>query len=403
MSHPRRAKSVTLLNKCLNCTGLELCYIVFYPPKIGTSIIMSTVVIIDDQATTLKLLTKIIGDISTAAKPIEVEAFLDERHALSWIKRQQVDLVILDYRLPRLDGLKIIELIRMMPQHATLPVVMITALDDRGILYKALDAGATDFLSKPIDYRECQARCRNLLHMREQQLLLQTMNRDLQSRVEETLGEILHREKETLHYLARAGEFRDAETGTHLNRISSYARLIAETIGMGSTFCELIEHAAPMHDVGKIGIPDHILLKRGKLDEEEWQIMMKHSTYGYEILSGSSSEFMQMGARIAQSHHEKFDGSGYPHGLAGKDIPIEARIVAVADVFDALTCVRPYKKAWPLSDAFEYLLTQRNRHFDPECVSAFLDKRSEVIRIHQELTDDHAMEGGDTQWQQHRL
>lgn len=361
---------------------------------------MSMVVIIDDQATTLKLLTKIIGDISTAAKPVEVEAFLDERHALSWIKRQPVDLVILDYRLPRLDGLKMIELIRMLPQHASLPIVMVTALDDREILYKALDAGATDFLSKPIDYRECQARCRNLLHMREQQLQLQQVNRDLQFRVEETLGEILQREKETLHYLARAGEFRDAETGSHLNRIARYARLIAENIGMGSAFCELIEHAAPMHDVGKIGIPDNILLKQGKLNDTEWQIMMKHSTYGYEILSGSSSEFMQMGAKIALCHHEKFDGSGYPHRITGQEIPIEARIVAVADVFDALTCVRPYKKAWALSDAFEYLLTQRKRHFDPECVYAFLDKRNEIIRIHQELTDDHETEAKDALWQQ---
>jgi len=363
---------------------------------------MSTVVIIDDQATTLKLLTKIISDINMAAKPVEVEAFLDERHALSWIKRQPVDLVMLDYRLPRLDGLKIIELIRMMPQHETLPIVMITALDDREILYKALDAGATDFLSKPIDYRECQARCRNLLHMREQQLQLQNINRDLQDRVEETLEAILHREKETLHYLARAGEFRDAETGCHLNRISRYTCLIAESIGMGSTFCQLIEHAAPMHDVGKIGIPDYILLKQGMLTDDEWDIMMKHSTYGYEILSGSSSEFMQMGAKIALCHHEKFNGTGYPHGIAGKEIPIEARIVAVADVFDALTSVRPYKKAWPLSDAFEYLLAQRGQHFDPECVNAFLSKRTEITKIHREFTGELSTDAKDTLWQRHK-
>lgn len=360
---------------------------------------MSSVVIIDDQATTLKLLTKILNDISTAAKPITVEAFLDESHAVSWLKHHDVDLVLVDYKLPRLDGLKIIELIRLMPQHAHLPIVMITALDDREIMYKALDAGATDFLHKPIDYRECQARCRNLLKMREQQLQLQNINKDLQYKIEATLGEIMQREKETLHYLARAGEYRDAETGYHITRISRYTRLIADTIGMGSTFCQLIEHASPMHDVGKIGIPDHILLKQGKLDHDEWVVMQKHCLYGFEILSDSSSEFMQMGASIALHHHEKYNGLGYPHGLAQDKIPVEARIVAVADVFDALTSVRPYKKAWSLEDAFNYLLEQSGQHFDPECVNAFLINKNEIITIYNELMDEKIIDAKDAPWQ----
>lgn len=360
---------------------------------------MSTAVIIDDQATTLKLLTKILNDISTAVKPITVEAFLDENHAVAWLKHHEVDLVLVDYKLPRLDGLKIIELIRMMPQHTHVPIVMITAMDDREILYKALDAGATDFLNKPIDYRECQARCRNLLKMRQQQLQLQNVNKDLQFKIEETLGEILQREKETLHYLARAGEYRDAETGFHITRISRYTRLIADTIGMGSTFCQLIEHASPMHDVGKIGIPDNILLKPGKLDRDEWVIMQKHCLYGFEILSDSSSEFMQMGATIALYHHEKYNGLGYPHGLAQENIPIEARIVAVADVFDALTSVRPYKKAWPLDEAFRYLQEQAGQHFDPQCVNAFHKNKDEVIAIYRELMDEKITDAKDATWQ----
>jgi two-component system response regulator RpfG len=362
---------------------------------------MSTVVIIDDQATTLKLLTKIITDISTAGG-IEVEAFLDERHAVSWIKHHDVDLVVLDYKLPNLNGLKLIELIRMMPQHMNLPIIMVTALDDREIMYKALDAGATDFLRKPIDYRECQARCRNLLHMREQQLELQNLNSNLQSRIEESLNEILQREKETLHYLARAGEFRDAETGYHINRISRYTRLIAETIGLGPTFCQLIEHSAPMHDVGKIGIPDQILLKAGKLTEDEWSIMQTHTSLGYEILSGSSSEFMQMGASIALYHHEKFNGLGYPHGIGRDEIPIEARIVAVADVFDALTSVRPYKKAWTLDAAFDYLSTQSGLHFDPRCIEAFQDMHIEVEAIYNEYLDGRMNIAKDSQWQKQK-
>ncbi|MGD8783583.1 MAG: response regulator [Thioalkalispiraceae bacterium] len=364
---------------------------------------MSTVVIIDDQATTLKLLTKIITDISTSDKRIEVETFLDERHAVSWIKHHQVDLVVLDYKLPCLNGLKIIELIRMMPQHTNLPIIMVTALDDREILYRALDAGATDFLRKPIDYRECQARCRNLLHMREQQLQLQNINTNLQCKIEESLGEILQREKETLHYLARAGEFRDAETGYHITRISRYTYLIAKTIGLGSTFSQLIQHAAPMHDIGKIGIPDHILLKPGKLSPDEWTIMQTHTSLGYEILSGSSSEFMQMGASIALFHHEKFNGQGYPQGVAEDEIPIEARIVAVADVFDALTSIRPYKKAWTIQSAFEYLQTQAGLHFDPQCIEAFMDMRDEVEKIYNEYLDAGTNIAKDAQWLQHKI
>jgi two-component system response regulator RpfG len=205
--------------------------------------------------------------------------------------------------------------------------------------------------------------------------------------VEEATREVREREKETLLRLARAGEFRDAETGYHLIRMARYSRLIAEAIGLDHDECETIELAAPLHDIGKIGIPDQILLKPDKLDGGEWEVMRRHPVIGHEILKGSASKYVRMGALIALGHHEKYDGSGYPNGLVGDHIVLCARIVAVADVYDALTSVRPYKNAWPTDDALQYLRSQRRAHFDPRLVDAFLGVRSEVERVQQEWRD----------------
>jgi two-component system, response regulator RpfG len=187
--------------------------------------------------------------------------------------------------------------------------------------------------------------------------------------------------------LARAGEFRDEETGYHLIRMSRYSRLIANAIGLDREEAETIELAAPLHDIGKIGIPDHILLKPGKLDEIEWQVMRRHPVIGHEILKGSASKYVRMGALIALGHHEKYDGSGYPNGLVGDHIPLCARIVALADVYDALTSVRPYKAAWSPDRAFHYFATQRGRHFDPRLAEAFLGLRKEIAEIQDEWQD----------------
>src|SRR6266849_5410067 len=267
------------------------------------------------------------------------------------------------------------------------PIVMVTVHDDRKVRYAALDAGITDFLTKPVDARECLARCRNLLTLRRQQLALEDRRRLLEHMVEDATREVREREKETLLRLARAGEFRDEETGNHLIRMSRYSRLIANTIGLSHEEAETVELAAPLHDIGKIGIPDQILLKPDKLDAIEWEVMRRHPVIGHEILKGSASKYVRMGALIALGHHEKYEGSGYPNGLVGDHIPLCARIVAVADVYDALTSVRPYKTAWPEERAFEYITSQAGRHFDPRMVDAFLGMKSEVGQIQREWQD----------------
>jgi two-component system response regulator RpfG len=255
------------------------------------------------------------------------------------------------------------------------------------VRYAALDAGITDFLSKPVDARECLARCRNLLTLRRQQLALEDRRRLLEHMVEDATREVREREKETLLRLARAGEFRDEETGFHLIRMSRYSRLIASAIGLERDEAETVELAAPLHDIGKIGIPDQILLKPEKLDDTEWQVMRRHPVIGHEILKGSASKYVRMGALIALGHHEKYDGSGYPNGLVGDHIPLCARIVAVADVYDALTSPRPYKPAWTSAKAYEYLASQRGKHFDPSLVDAFASMKREVQEVQTEWRD----------------
>ena len=205
--------------------------------------------------------------------------------------------------------------------------------------------------------------------------------------VEDATREVREREKETLLRLARAGEFRDEETGYHLIRMARYSRLIAGAIGLDRDEAETIELAAPLHDIGKIGIPDQILLKPEKLDAGEWQVMRRHPIIGHEILNGSASKYVRMGALIALGHHEKYDGSGYPNGLVGDHIPLCARIVAIADVYDALTSVRPYKDAWASAKAFDYVASQAGKHFDPKLVEAFGAMKKEVVQVQNEWRD----------------
>jgi len=350
---------------------------------------MARILIIDDQSTSRQVLEELLSSLD---KEIVTESFADPLTALAWARTNPPDLVLTDYKMPHMNGVEFTRRLRAL--YLDVPLVMVTSMEDREIRYQALAAGATDFLTKPVDHIECRARCHNLLTLRRQQLIIQDRARWLEDRVSQATGEIRIREQETLLRLAKAGEYRDEETGCHVLRMARFSSLIAERLGLSDEERHVIETAAPMHDIGKIGTPDNILLKPGKLDAEELVIMRTHAYIGYEILKDSPSKYLQMGAVIARGHHEKFDGSGYPDNLAGEAIPLPARIVAVADVFDALTSERPYKRAWPIQDALQYLQTEQGRHFDPVCVQAFLSQIDKVLRIRQQLQDLSAVRNG---------
>ena len=348
----------------------------------------NTAMVVDDQSTGRAILEQVVRSLD---ERVQVEGFGRPVDAVVWATRHIADLVLIDYMMPEMNGIELAKRLRALPGYEHVPIMMVTAHDDRKVRYDALDAGVTDFLIKPVDARECMARCRNLLTLRRQHLALEDKRRLLEGMVEEATREVRDREKETLMRLARAGEFRDEETGYHLVRMARYSRLIADTIGLERAEAETIELAAPLHDIGKIGIPDQILLKKGKLDGVEWDTMRSHPLIGHEILKGSASKYVRMGSLIALGHHEKYDGSGYPNGLVSDHIALCARVVAVADVYDALTSARPYKKAWSSEEAFEFLRQQRGKHFDPHLVDAFIGVQADVERIRRELRDPEAV------------
>lgn len=345
------------------------------------------VVVVDDQTIGRKILEQLIRSIDAE---IKVASFGDPLAALERVREQPPDLILTDYMMPEMDGVSFIRHIRAIPACADVPVVVVTIVEDKRIRYEALDAGATDFLNRPIDQHECRARCRNLLTLRKQQKIIRDRARWLEERVALATREIQARERETLLRLAKAGEYRDEGTGNHVLRMAHFSRLMAEALALPSTTCEDIELAAPMHDIGKVGVPDSILLKPARLSEAEFAVIRQHARIGYEILKESPSHYLQLGATIALYHHEKYDGSGYPEGLKGEEIPLEARIVAVADVFDALTTERPYKQPWPMEEAVAYIEALAGSHFDPLCVRAFLDRLEDIRRIKEELSDDPA-------------
>jgi len=345
---------------------------------------MATILIIDDQLTSRQILQQLV---STIEENLTVEAFANPLEALEWTSGNHTDLVLVDYKMPEMNGIDFIKRFRSYPTSSHVPVIMVTSIEDRTVRYEALEAGATDFLMKPVDHHECRARCSNLLMQYQQYKIISDRSRWLERRVSESTSEIRLRERETLLRLARAGEYRDEDTGNHVIRMAKYSRVIAEHLGFSREEAEVIEMAAPMHDIGKIGIRDGILLKPGKLTAEEFEIMKNHTVIGYDILKDSPSKFLQMGSVIALGHHEKFDGTGYPYGKKGNEIPIEARIVAVADVYDALVSERPYKNAWSMEAALDHMESHRGKHFDPECFDAFKEQLDTVVKIQGMLSD----------------
>ncbi len=341
------------------------------------------VAIIDDTPINLALMQTLVNRVEGCLP----ETFLDPQVALEACLLTPPDLVIVDYMMPGLDGLEFIRRFRNSVEGHDTPILMVTAAHEKEVRYEALDCGATDFLSKPIDKNEFVPRVRNMLGLRRHAVMLANRAAELAAAVRHATAEIHQREIETVTRLARAAEFRDPETGSHIQRMAHYAKAIAGHLGLDTDEQEMLLIAAPMHDVGKLGTPDQILLKPGRLTPSEMEVMKEHTSIGHEILKDSSSPVLRLAAEIALTHHERFDGCGYPKGLGGEDIPLNGRIVAVADVFDALTSERPYKKAWSTSDASRFLLGGSGTHFDPACIEAFFDAWAEVLEIRSQFQD----------------
>lgn len=343
------------------------------------------ILIVDDHQTNVTLFSFLVKKI----EGVVTFEFTDPAAALDWCQAHDPDLVLVDYMMPDIDGLQFIERFRAMRGKSNIPLVMITADTESDVRQRALELSANDFLTKPVDKNELSARVKNMLSLRRAQLQLANRAAWLAEEVRKATIEIKAREREAIHRLSRAAEYRDPETGAHLARMSRYSCHIARNLGLSTDEQELILEAAPMHDIGKVGTPDNILLKPGKLDAEEWEIMKRHAGIGASILKNSDSPLLQAASVIALTHHEKFDGSGYPQGLKGEAIPLHGRIVAVADVFDALTSARPYKPAWEMERAIALIHEGAGSHFDPQCVDAFFTDWEAALAIKQQYQDDH--------------
>ncbi len=330
-------------------------------------IVASRVLIVDDQEPNVVLLE----DVLNAAGYSNILTVTDPRLVLDLVKGFQPDIVLLDLHMPYLDGFKILELMRDEVRDDYIPVIVLTADITHPTRIRALGLGAKDFLTKPFDQLEVLTRIRNMLEVRLQWGDLRHQNVILEEKVRERTRELRETRLEIIHRLGRAAEYRDQGTGMHLLRISHFSHCLARAAGLPNELCELILSASPMHDIGKIGIPDRILFKPGRLDPEEWTIMKTHPKIGADLLSGHDSAIMRTAARIALTHHERWDGSGYPNGLKGENIPIEGRVVALVDVFDALISKRPYKEQWPIEEAVRAIAEGSGTEFDPALVATF--------------------------------
>ena len=336
------------------------------------------IVIVDDQPSARTMLRHIVQDISPQ---LAVHDFGEPDAALDWCNQNLPDLLLLDYRMPGMDGLELARAFRKPLRNRDVPIVLVTVVGDEPVRQAALDAGVIDFLVKPIRPRELRARCRNLLQLRQQSESVKQRALSLEQRLLASMHEVEERERETLSRLARAIELRDSGTSAYLERMAHVAGLVAEGLGLPEDQVRTIELAAPLHDIGKIAIPDSLLMKPGPLDADERRRMQAHPGIGYELLRGSHNRFIQVGATIARHHHERYDGTGYPDGLAGEDIPIEARVVTVADIFDALISPRPYKHAWSIGDALAFIREQSGKMLDPGCVRALMDNLPRLQEI----------------------
>lgn len=341
------------------------------------------ILIVDDQPANVLLLEKMLRMEGFSNISIQSDSRLVEQDYLD----QPFDLVLLDLNMPHLDGFQVMSQLQQIEQDSYLPILVLTAQSDPATRLLALEAGAKDFVSKPFDRVEVMSRIRNMLEVRLLHNQMRDQNHILEEKVRERTRELHDSRLEVIRRLGRAAEYRDNETGLHIIRMSKFSECLGRMAGMSAEEADMLLNASPMHDIGKIGIPDSILLKPGKLDADEWETMKTHAAIGAEILSGHHSPLMEMARVIALTHHEKWDGTGYPNQLMGEEIPLVGRITALCDVFDALTTERPYKKAWTVDDATGYIRDNRGKHFDPALVEAFDEILPDVLAIRKRFSE----------------
>ena len=343
--------------------------------------------VVDDEAANRRVLEAML--VSASYRVVAVEG---GREALDAAESEAPDLVLLDVMMPGMDGYEVAARLKSAPSTSMVPIIMVTALDDRDSRLAGLAAGAEDFLAKPVDRAELTVRVRNLLKLKEYGDFLNNHNRILEQVVAERTRALDASYRETITTLTRAASYKDEETGAHVSRISFYTEDIATQMGMDAQFRDRIRHASPMHDVGKIAIPDAILQKSTRFEPYEWEIMKSHAAMGAKLLEGGASDYLRMGAEIAQSHHERWDGGGYPLGIAGESIPLPARIMQVCDVYDALRSRRPYKHPFDHARAVEIIVKGDGRtepsHFDPQVLAAFVRCAGRFAEIWDTHTDD---------------
>jgi putative two-component system response regulator len=362
------------------------------------------IMIVDDEPANVAVVQKLLE----RAGYHSFKSTTDSTVAFNLIQASQPDVVLLDINMPEVNGVEILKLIRANPSTQQLPVLILTANSDPDIKLLCLELGATDFLLKPVDPMELVPRVRNSLQNKSFQDRLQRHALELEKKVQERTRELDMSRRQAIYCLARAAELRDNDTGNHVIRVGRFAGIIARNLGFPENYVYDIELAAQLHDVGKIAVPDAILLKPGKLEEDEFEIIQDHVKHGRNIIQPylaheaevmrshvsrgaemleDGSSLMRLAATIAQTHHEKFDGTGYPLGLAGEDIPIEGRITAVADVYDALSSERAYKKAMPRNKCFQILEEGRGKHFDQHVLDAFFEGSSDIVKVQVEFMD----------------
>lgn len=377
-------------------------------PRVEVENRTAKIVIVDDEEFNIRIVRRYLMDVGYH----NFVTIVDSRLACETIIRERPDIVLLDVMMPEINGLEILHVVRNDPQVQHTPVIILTAASDAATKLEALDLGATDFLTKPVDRVELVLRVRNALTVKAHRDHLANYSERLETEVRARTAELEKSRLEVIDCLARAAEYRDGDTGQHVIRVGRYVGILADQLGFKKDYAELMEQAAKLHDVGKIGIPDAILLKPGKLEPEEYAVMKKHCSFGTNIIQQThsdeqeseqqhtnSSHYIQkilcrdgsplltLAAIIAHTHHEKWDGTGYPLGLKGDEIPIEGRILAVADVFDALSSERSYKPAFPLKKCFEIMLEGRGSHFDPNILAAFFTRIKDVVQVFHDLAD----------------